>query len=93
MELEELKRYIILKSKITREQLEERIKDKIDELGGLVSGEGAIYIVAKEEGVDILSEPKISFKKLVMENTEGIINLNDKLTKLEQKIIKIKNII
>lgn len=41
-----------LEGKITREEFDQRIKEKIEEFGGLLSEEGAALIVASELGVD-----------------------------------------
>jgi replication factor A1 len=48
-----------LEGKIVREEFLERIKEKIDEFGGLLSEEGAALIVAADLGVDLrLEQPR-----------------------------------
>jgi replication factor A1 len=51
--LPELKEKIITSGKINAEDLENRIKEKINELSGLISEEGAAHIIANECGVDL----------------------------------------
>lgn len=51
MNLDEI--YSKLEGKITKEELKKRIKEKIDEFGGLLSEEGAALIVAADLGVDL----------------------------------------
>lgn len=53
--LEQLKEKITSSAKIPSEELDERIKKKMDELAGLISEEGAAHIVANELGVQLLS--------------------------------------
>ncbi|MBN2095122.1 MAG: hypothetical protein JW727_03680 [Candidatus Aenigmarchaeota archaeon] len=62
MELEELKEKISKEASIPKDELEQRIEDKIIELSGLVSEEGAAYIIAKEEGLDLLEKRDLSLK-------------------------------
>lgn len=54
--LEELKEKIRRGALLTREEVELRIKDKINELSGLISEEGAAHIIANELGVKMLEE-------------------------------------
>ena len=56
MELEEIKERIVRETGLTMEEVERRIEEKITELSDLVSPEGAAYIVAKEEGLDLLEK-------------------------------------
>jgi ssDNA-binding replication factor A large subunit len=62
MEFEELKNKIIQETNLTKDELEERIEEKIVELSNLVSPEGAAYIIAKEEGLDLLEKRDRSLK-------------------------------
>ncbi|RME52449.1 DUF2240 family protein [Candidatus Woesearchaeota archaeon] len=53
---------------ISREELEERIKEKLDQLSGLISKEGAAHIIANELGVKVIEVPprgKLSIKDLL----------------------------
>jgi len=66
-EKEKLLNNLIEKSDKSKEELEKLVSDKIDELSGLVSEEGAIYIIANEIGVRLESEkPKreVEFDKI-----------------------------
>ena len=55
-EKEKLLKNLIEKSGKTKEELEKLIADKVNEMSGLVSEEGAIYIIANELGVRIEGE-------------------------------------
>ncbi len=54
---------MIKKSGIKKEDLEKKIEEKEKEFEGLVSREGAIYIIGKELGIDI-PKPKIESLKI-----------------------------
>src|SRR3989344_4117438 len=63
--LSDLKEKIIASGKITSVELEGRIKTKINELSGLISEEGAAYILANELGVPILpQEEKLKIREI-----------------------------
>src|SRR3990167_7846927 len=63
--LSDLKEKIISSGKITPVELEGRIKTKINELSGLISEEGAAYIIANELGVIILpQEEKLKIREI-----------------------------
>src|SRR3989344_5590021 len=63
--LSDLKEKIIASGKITSVELEGRIKNKINELSGLISEEGAAYILANEFGVNILpQEEKLKIREI-----------------------------
>jgi len=53
MRLEEILRRIAESSGMTREEIQELIEKKKAELGGLITDEGAAFIVAREVGVDL----------------------------------------
>jgi len=55
-EKEKLFTNLIDKSEKSREELEELVADKVNELSGLVSEEGAIYIIANELGIRLENE-------------------------------------
>lgn len=59
--LEEVKKKIIDSGKLTEEGLADRIKEKLDQLSGLISEEGASHIIANELNVKIL-EPAENLK-------------------------------
>lgn len=59
--LAEIKQKILASGKIKSDELEQKLKAKINELSGLISEEGAAHIIANELGVEIVS---ITQKKL-----------------------------
>ncbi|MDI6798843.1 MAG: DUF2240 family protein [Candidatus Aenigmarchaeota archaeon] len=62
------------KTKISREELKKRIVQKQEELSGLVSLEGAAYLVARELGINLLEEVR---RKLEIKNiVPGMRNVN-----------------
>src|SRR3989338_2888084 len=63
--LSDLKEKIICSGKVTAEQLERSIKNKINELSGLISEEGASHIIANELGIEVFSQQqKLKIKEL-----------------------------
>lgn len=67
MELETILQRIITTTGMKNDDLERKITDKQRELSGLVSREGAAYIIAKEFGLDLFEKPKrrLEIKSLV----------------------------
>lgn len=49
---------IIAVTGISADDIEKKVEEKQKELSGLISREGALYIIAKEAGIDILKQPK-----------------------------------
>lgn len=62
MEFEELKAKIRDGAGISEDDLKKKIEDKVIELSGLVTEEGAAYIVAKELGLDLIEKRDLSLK-------------------------------
>lgn len=58
MELDAVLQRITATTGVNSDELEKRIVDKQRELSGLVSREGAAYIIAKEFGLDLFNKPK-----------------------------------
>ena len=54
--MEELVKRISFASGMTEEEITAKIEDKKLELSGLISDEGAAYIVAKEIGIDMVQQ-------------------------------------
>jgi len=53
----------LLESKgLTKEDIDKKVKDKIEEFSNLISKEGAIYIVAAEENIDLKDTSKSNLK-------------------------------
>ncbi len=55
---------IIEDTGLTRKQIQNLVEDKKNELKGLISDEGALFIIAKELGVDIKNETKDLLKDI-----------------------------
>ncbi len=71
--LEKLKERIVKEGGISLTELDSKIKEKMDELSGLISEEGAAHIVANELGLQLLEEqprPKVNDLKAGMRNIE-----------------------
>ncbi len=49
---------------LTRKEIQNLVEDKKDELKGLISDEGALFIIAKELGVDVKNENKDLLKDI-----------------------------
>ena len=60
--LSDLKEKLVSSGKISAEELEIKIKDKINELSGLISEEGASHIIANELGVEVVSQTQQRLK-------------------------------
>ncbi len=60
--LEDLKKKIVDSGEIGSADLDKRIKDKINELSGLISEEGATHIIANELGIEVVEENKKKLK-------------------------------
>lgn len=59
---EEIVKKILDETEIKEDELNKMIEEKEDELSGLVSKEGAAYIVGRELGVDLIKEGKKELK-------------------------------
>lgn len=53
--LAELKEKIISSGKLSSEELDKKIKEKVNELSGLISEEGAAHIIANELAIELVS--------------------------------------
>jgi replication factor A1 len=64
--LPELKEKIVASGKLSLEEVEEKIKAKINELSGLISEEGAAHIIANELGVELVNKnsDKLKIKEI-----------------------------
>ncbi len=61
------------KAGLSDNEIDTRVKDKLDQLSGLISEEGALHIIANELGVKILDDPgKLQIKNVLagMRNVE-----------------------
>lgn len=62
--LPQLKEEIQQEANISEEELKQKIEDKLDELSGLVSEEGATHIVANDLGIEINKETPVKIENL-----------------------------
>ncbi len=60
--LPDLKQKILGSNKITPRELEQKLKDKINELSGLISEEGAAHIIANELGIQVYNSTQDRLK-------------------------------
>jgi replication factor A1 len=58
MKVEELLQELEMKSKLSREEIMKRIEKKINELDNLITIEGAVYLVARDLGIELPSEKR-----------------------------------
>jgi len=81
---------IIEDTGLTRKEIQNLIEDKKSELKGLISDEGALFIIAKELGVDIRNENKDLLKEIEINISD--ITQNMKNITLYGRIKEIYNI-
>ncbi len=62
MDNEEIIENIVEETELTEEDVKEEVEDKMEEFDGLVSEEGAIHLVAKENGVRLAGETDTDLK-------------------------------
>ncbi len=62
--LEEIKHKLVEKSHLSSEQVNQKIKEKLSQLSGLISEEGAAHIVANELGVKLIDTSNLKVKNL-----------------------------
>ena len=72
--LPELKEKLTASKKISAIELDQRIKEKINELSGLISEEGAAHIIANELGVQLVDQQKNRLK--IKEIYAGMMNVS-----------------
>ena len=58
--LEQLKEKLVSESKISQDELNDRIKKKMEELAGLISEQGAAHIVAHDLGIQLFTGSAVS---------------------------------
>ena len=76
LSLEEIISELEKKTKLGKEEIERRIKEKYEELSGLVSMEGAGHLVARDLGINLLIAKKRSLK--IKDIVKGMRNINIK---------------
>lgn len=85
MPLEEILNELIKRTGSSREELLEKVNKKYEELSGLITKEGAAYLVARELGINIVNESKrrVEIRNIV----DGLKNIN-----LIGRVFRISNI-
>lgn len=68
---------IIEDTGLTRKEIQGLVEDKKNELKGLISEEGALFIIAKELGVDIKNENKDLLKEIEMSISDITQNMKN----------------
>ena len=62
---------------LTRKEIQDLVEDKKNELKGLISDEGALFIIAKELGVDVKSENKDFLKDIEIKISDITHNMKN----------------
>lgn len=85
---EDIKRKIKEEVKVSDAEIEERVKQKLDKLSGLISREGAAHIVANELGVKLFPDPQKKRYKIreVMAGLRGVELVGRIIRKYETRI-------
>lgn len=85
---EDIKRKIKEEKKISDEEIEEKVKQKLDKLSGLISKEGAAHIVANELGIKLFPDmQKKRYKiKEIMAGLRGVEIVGRVVRKYETRI-------
>ena len=82
--LAEIKQKILDSGKIKSDELEQKLKAKINELSGLISEEGAAHIIANELGVEIVSTTQKRLKiKEIYSGMRSVTTLGKVMRKFE----------
>ncbi|MCM2325242.1 MAG: OB-fold nucleic acid binding domain-containing protein [Candidatus Woesearchaeota archaeon] len=68
------------KSGLNDQQIKSKVKDKLDQLSGLISEDGALHIIANELGVKILDDSKLQIKNVL--SGMRSVNITAKIVKL-----------
>ncbi|MBN2101862.1 MAG: DUF2240 family protein [Candidatus Aenigmarchaeota archaeon] len=82
LSLEELIMEISKKSEYSEDEIKKMIEEKQDELSGLVSEEGAAYIIARELGLTLLEEQARNLKARDVVPGMFSVDLNCKIAKI-----------
>ncbi|MFX0188794.1 MAG: DUF2240 family protein [Candidatus Hodarchaeota archaeon] len=68
---------IIEETGLTRKEIEDLVKEKKIDLKGLISDEGALFIIAKELGVDVKDESKEILKDIEINISDITLNMKN----------------
>lgn len=84
--LKQITNQILASGKITQEELTQKIEEKLKSLGGLISEEGAVHIIANDLGLSLGSAPAQSVKlKDVLAGMRNVTVLAKVLRKYEAR--------
>ncbi len=84
--LKQITAQILATGKITKEELDKKVEEKLESLGGLISQEGAVHIIANDLGVSLGSAPtQMSKLKDVLAGMRNVTVLAKVLRKYEQR--------
>lgn len=81
--LPELKEKLVSSGKIGAADLENRIKEKINELSGLISEEGAAHIIANELGVELIKQSAQLKIKEIYAGMKGVSTVGKVIRKFD----------
>src|SRR3989339_2185984 len=82
--LAEIKEKIVSSGKLTLQDLDVKIKKKINDLSGLISEEGAAHIIANELGIELFSSNQEKLKiKSIYAGMRSIATLGKVMRKFE----------
>ena len=85
LNLEEIIKELEKKTELSEEELRQKIKQKHEELSGLVSMEGAAHLVARDLGINLLTPEKRILKIKDLTNGMKHINLKARIIQITEK--------
>ncbi len=68
---------IIEDTGLSRTDIQSLVEEKKEELKGLISDEGALFVIAKELGVDVTSESKELLNEIELNISDIILNMKN----------------
>jgi len=77
MKIESYISKIIEETGLSRKEIQDRVEEKKVELKGLISEEGALFIIAKELGVDVKEENKDLLKEIEINISDISLNMKN----------------
>jgi replication factor A1 len=89
--LNELKEKVRQGAHLTEEEMDLKIKKKINDLSGLISEEGAAHIIANELGVKIVEEGRRLKIKSIYAGMKGVEVLGKVMSKTEIRVFEKEN--
>ena len=77
MKIESYINKIIQETGLSKQEIQEMVSNKKEELKGLISDEGALFVIAKELGVDVKEENKELIKDIDINISDITINMKN----------------